>query len=123
MQSWEEGRIRAAASTASINKTLNDIDAILDGTNLPKEGAKREELRERLRSALEEVAKVWIQDGFKGGHIFAIRSLLESGRIQQSISKTIRRKYPGQNEESQLLVKSALPVDLATLSKEWRGGA
>ena len=123
MHPWEENRIRAAASSASIHKTLTDIEAILDGVQLPRASAKREELRNRLRAVLEEVARAWLQDGFRGGHSVASRSILDNGRIPATLSKSISRQLPGQLDATKITVRSALPTEVAERAKEWEASA
>lgn len=122
MRPWEEKRIRAAASSASIAKTIADIEAIIDGVKLPTASPKREELRSRLRAVLEEVARIWIQDGFKGGHEIAAGSILDNGRIPVTLSRSIDRQFPGQMGVTKLTVRSTLPTEVAERAKDWAPG-
>lgn len=116
MGPWEK-KVSAAAASASINKTLHDIDEILKGVNLPQAAKKREELRDRIREALTETAISWFKDGFRGGHVIATRAMLESNQIPRSISKTATRQLPNGQEPSKVIVKSELPMDLIALVK------
>jgi hypothetical protein len=119
MARWNESQIRAAASTASIHKTLNDIDAILDGIELVRESPKREELRCRIRQALSDVAARWLQDGFKGGHAVAIQSVLDNQRLPISLSRSITRHLPGKPEAEQVQVRSSLSKELSERAEGW----
>ena len=98
----------------SLQKTIADLDAILDGRELVAEGALREKLRENLTKALERIAKEWLQHGFKGGHIVTVQEFLKSGGIPITLSKSIERQFPvrGAGVKQPLKITSKLPPKL-----------
>ncbi len=85
------------AASASIQKTLKDIEAILEGYHLPSEGVKREQLRDKLRNELINLSIDWLEYGFKGGHIVAAKEFIKNGYFPDTISRKISRQFPVRN--------------------------
>lgn len=82
----------AAAASASINKTLKEIDAILEGEKLSKAGKLRSKLRKTLIEALEDVGKTWYRRGFNRGHIEAFSAATSTGKIPKELKLEKKRK-------------------------------
>lgn len=103
-------------ASASINKTINDIERLLQGHELPKEGKLREKLRVQLSAALEEIAHQWLEHGFNGGHIVTAKRFAKTGKIPKIIKVNIKRRFPvratGENVV-EIELKSKLPKDVA----------
>jgi hypothetical protein len=118
MSRWEQDKIKAAASTSSINKTLKDIDAILDGVRLPAGSGKREELRARIREALAETAVKWLREGFRGGHTTTARVTLDTGQIPLTLSRTIALQLHTSDEPTKITVRSELSAEAAELARQ-----
>jgi hypothetical protein len=113
MTAWN-GDALAKGASKSLQKTIADLDAILDGRELEAEGALREKLRKNLKKAFERIAKDWLQHGFEGGHIVIVQEFLTSGSIPVSLSRSIERQVPvrGTGEKQPLYVVSKLPPKL-----------
>lgn len=113
MKTWNDDAFAKGASM-SLQKTIADLDAILDGTELEAEGALREKLRKNLTKALERIAKDWLQHGFNGGHIVTVQEFLKSGSVPITLSKAIERQFPvrGTGAKQPLKVTSKLPPKL-----------
>lgn len=103
-------------ASASINKTIDDIERLLQGNELPKEGKLRQKLREQLTSALEVIAKEWLEHGFSGGHIVSAKRFAKTGTFPKSISVNIKRKFPVRavgDKVVEIPLKSKLPKGIA----------
>lgn len=113
MKAWKKNAFAKGASM-SLQKTIADVNAILDGTELQAEGALREELRKSLMKALEHIAKDWLQHGFNGGHIVTVQEFLKSGSVPLTLKKSIERQLPirGSGAKRLLTVTSKLPPKL-----------
>jgi len=104
-----------AASSKSINKTIKDIDNLLEGKYLQPEGPMREELRQKLRDILVDTAKDWLEHGFKGGHIVAAKKFVEhEGVFPEKLSRSIEREFPvrKKGERMEIDLTSKLPKKL-----------
>jgi hypothetical protein len=113
MKTWNDDAFSKGASM-SLQKTIVDLDAILDGRELQTEGPLREKLRKSLTKALERIAKDWLEHGFNGGHIVTVQEFLKSGSIPIVLSKSIERQFPvrGTGTKQPLKVTSKLPTKL-----------
>ena len=103
-------------ASASINKTINDIENLLQGHELTEGGKLREKLREQLTSALESIAQEWLEHGFNGGHIVSAKRYARTGTFPKSISINIKRKFPVRavgDKIKEIPLKSKLPKDIA----------
>ncbi len=99
------------AASASIQKTLKDIEAILEGYHLPSEGVKREQLRDKLRNELINLSIDWLEHGFKGGHKVAAKEFIKNGYFPNTISRKISRQFPvrKKGEKLEIELQSNLP--------------
>ena len=83
----------AAGASASINKTLREIESIVGGAKLPKVGPKREELRKKLQAALVEASTNWYRRGIKRGHRAAYAKFSETAAVPIQISVDVTREF------------------------------
>jgi len=81
-------------ASASLNKTMAEIDLILEGETLVTEGRLREKLRAKLLDAMTEVAVDWLKHGFAGGHIVAARRFAKEGSFPTKIEIEAERNFP-----------------------------
>jgi hypothetical protein len=98
-------------ASASINKTIAEIDSILDGSDLPSEGKLREKLRAKLNEALTDSAVKWMKHGFKGGHNIAAKEFARTGSFPRTIGTQVKRNMPVHNVSPtvrNVLLKSTL---------------
>ena len=105
-------------ASASINRTINEIEQMLQGNKLPKVGGLRKDLRDRLEEMLGQVAMEWLKDGFRGGHTIAARRFAKTGVFPQLIDAKVKRPFPIQSVSSnvvELAVKSRLPKAVAAI--------
>lgn len=103
-------------ASASINKTIDDIERLLQGHELPKEGKLRQKLREQLTAALELIAQEWLEHGFNSGHIVSAKRFAETGVFPKSISANIMRQFPVRavgNKMVEIPLESKLPKKIA----------
>lgn len=81
-------------ASASINKTISDIERLMQGESLGKTGKMRKKLRAKLQKALEDNALDWLQHGFVGGHKVAAMRFLEDEKFPRKIAIEVERKFP-----------------------------
>ena len=96
----------AAGASASINKTLNEIEAILGGERLTKAGPKRCTLRKRLLAVLEAASVSWYRKGFNRGHREAHASFVGSGTVPRVLMKHVARKFLPSSPKRAVSLKS-----------------
>ncbi|SDG06603.1 MULTISPECIES: hypothetical protein [unclassified Duganella] len=103
-------------ASASLNKTISEIESILAGEKIEKSGKLRKKLREKLKEMLEEVAMDWVKHGFKGGHAVAARDFVETQAFPRNIEITVTRQFPLRKvskKSRQLTLKSKIPKKYA----------
>ncbi|MYM37468.1 hypothetical protein GTP38_24385 [Duganella sp. FT94W] len=103
-------------ASASINRTMSEIEAVLADEKIEKSGKLRKKLREKLKEMLEEVAMDWVEHGFKGGHVVAARDFAESQSFPRYIEVTVTRQFPLRKvgkKSKELVLKSKLPKKYA----------
>lgn len=90
---YDNGAFVKGASQ-SITLTLNDIDNILKGIDLPgpRNAERREELRAKLLKSFEKVARQWYRKGFNRGHRESYAASQECGEVPKKLSITKARK-------------------------------
>lgn len=81
-------------ASASINKTISEIEQLMTGESMGKAGKMRKELREKLRKALKDNALDWFQHGFVGGHKVAAMRFLENEKFPRKIAIEVERNFP-----------------------------
>ena len=81
-------------ASASLIKTMNEIDLILDGENLAEEGKLRQKLRDKLLVAMTDVTVDWLRHGFVGGHTIAARQYAKAGTFPVKIQIEVERNFP-----------------------------
>jgi hypothetical protein len=80
--------IFAAGASASLNKSLKDIDRILEGLSLTTDRPLREEFRTTIRHALVKAQRRFYKIGFKRG-VFTTHELFKKSK---NIPFPIRKK-------------------------------
>ena len=103
-------KARIEGASKAIRKTMNDIEAILDGEDLDQDGERREELRARIRHALADAAKRFLRVGFRGGHRAAARRFRKVGQFPMRLeAKFLNVPMPGVPDRRDYKVTSELP--------------
>jgi hypothetical protein len=86
----------AQGASASIMKTLGEIEAICNGEKLLPTGPKRKKLRARLKRVLIKSSKVWYKKGFNRGHRESFREWKQIGRVPNVLKAQVERTFiPG----------------------------
>lgn len=66
---YRESEVEKEASSKSINKTISELKALLEGERISApSGSRRDELHKTLKDLLRYVAKRWYRRGFRRGH-------------------------------------------------------
>ena len=81
-------------ASSSLNKTMAELDAILDGNELTSAGKLREQLRIKLLDILNKTAEDWLKHGFRGGHNIAAKHFARTGAFPRFIRIPIQRNMP-----------------------------
>lgn len=98
--------IEIRASSKSLNLTIKEIDALIDGKPISTNGLLRTQLHDKLFKLLQKEARVWYGIGFKRGHK-RCRELVK--RVPRKITKDMRirtRYLP--NEVVRVALKSVI---------------
>ncbi|MFK3871992.1 hypothetical protein [Pseudoalteromonas rhizosphaerae] len=97
-----------AAASASINKTLKEIEAILEGGNLPNAGELRSKLRATLIESFEGVGKQWYRRGFNRGHRESYSAFKEKGKVPKSLKLEKSRKIVTSGSNLKIKLRSRI---------------
>lgn len=97
----------AAGASASIIKTLNEIEAILEGEKLTKSGPKRAELRKKLQEALIKSSRSWYRKGFNRGHKESYLAFKTDDQVPTILAVQVEREFLP-NTKSSIKLKSTL---------------
>jgi hypothetical protein len=98
----------AAAASASINKTLKEVEAILNGADLGPAGELRSKLRDTLVKSFERVGRKWYRRGFNRGHREAYQAFSESRRVPDVLEAEKNRKIVDAGERRKIKLKSSI---------------
>jgi hypothetical protein len=101
-----------AGASASIIKTLKEIEAIFGGERLSPAGPKRKKLRTKLLATLIKSSKAWYRKGFKRGHMESFRHFQQKSRVPFKLVFEANREFVP-NTRNTVKLKS-------TLSKAFR---
>lgn len=74
------------ASSKSLNKTIKEIDSLIDNNPISADSQLRKKLHEKLYELLEQEAVHWYRKGFKRGHITCHNKRLD---VPKKISQTM----------------------------------
>lgn len=83
----------AAGASASINKTIAEIEHIVSGEPLGYDGPKRKELRTRIQDVLKRLSELWYKKGFNRGHKESYRAYREKGRVPRKLLFKAKREF------------------------------
>ena len=85
------GTIEMRASSKTLNKSISELDSILDD-GLPTTSQKlRKKYHDKLRDVIEEIALGWYETGFKRAH----KTMLQDGDTKQrKLEKRMRIRAP-----------------------------
>ncbi len=98
-----------ASSSSSINKTIKEIDTILDGADLKFEGPLREKLRKKIIKAMEVIGTEWYSRGFKRGHLVAAKMAKKTdGKVPKKISIDMSRKITKKSKARIIKLRSKI---------------
>lgn len=75
------------ASSRSLNKTIKEIDSLIDNNPISTDSQLRKKLHEKLYELLEQEAVHWYRKGFKRGHITCHNVCSD---VPKKITKTMR---------------------------------
>ncbi len=93
---YDHGTGYAKGASASIMKTLGEIEAIWNGEKLLPAGPKRKKLRAKLKRVLIRSSKVWYKKGFNRGHRESFREWKQIGRVPDVLKAQVERTFiPG----------------------------
>lgn len=106
---YDNGAFVKGASR-SIALTLNDIDKILKGIELPgpRSAQRREELRSKLLSSFEKVARQWYRKGFNRGHRESYKASQDTGEVPAKLSVTKTRKLTPSSSKKAIRLSSRI---------------
>ena len=86
MKSWEDKEtIEKKASSKSLNRTIKDLETLLERKRISTQSPKRQEMHDILFELLRSEARRWYQRGFHRGHE-------TSQKIGKGVPKTISRR-------------------------------
>lgn len=104
---YDDGGSKAGAS---INKTLNDIEALLSGNELtPHYNSKmRAELRAKLLAAFEKVGRSWYRKGFNRGHLEAFEQAGTDGSVPSVLKTTKKRSLTASSKKRDIKLTSVI---------------
>jgi len=102
---YREGHLNGALE--SIDKTLREIEHILDGTSLDKAGKYRQELRLKIEKSLTKLGIKWYKKGFNKGHKEVYIQYIKTGKISENISIDVSRNLLPKSK-SKIALKSSL---------------
>ena len=97
----------AAGASASIMKTLKEIEKIVGGKKLPPSGPKRSALRQKLQAVLIKSSRMWYGRGFSRGHMESFRAHKHHDCVPTTIAVEVERKFIPKTK-SQVKLKSKL---------------
>lgn len=83
----------AAGASASIKKTISEIEAIVTGESLGGAGKNRQQLHAKLQDAVIKSSKLWYKKGFNRGHRESYRAHQESGQVPRTLSLLVTREF------------------------------
>ncbi len=96
-----------AGASASIMKTISEIETILEGENLSHAGPKRAALRIKLQAAITKASKSWYKKGFNRGHKESYRAYKRTKRVPMTLHVNVEREFIP-NSPSSVPLKSVL---------------
>lgn len=91
-----------------IQKTLTEIDKILDGLPLDHAGPLRTKLRDAMTSAFDDLSLRWYKKGFNRGHREAFREFEETGEVPEQLKTNKKRQFRPNGDKHQVRLKSTL---------------
>ena len=95
-----------ASASASIMKTIKEIEAIHRGHRLPEAGSHRQRLRSMLLSILIKSAKAWYGKGFNRGHKEAFLEFEHRSTVPARLAVVVEREFvPGTKSKKRLVSK------------------
>ena len=97
----------AEGASASIMKTIAEIEDILEGQSLKYGGPKRQILRDKLSAALIKSSKLWYKKGFNRGHRESSEAYKESTKFPTTITAEVQREFIP-NSPKRVSLKSTL---------------
>lgn len=105
---YDQGYLDGAS--ASIQKTLKEIEAITSGGQLESKSHYRQKLHTILENSLIDIAKTWYKKGFNRGHKESFRNFTEQGDFPIEISTNVSRSLIPNSTQS-IRLKSSLKED------------
>lgn len=106
-----------AGASASIMKTISEIEDILNGEKLSGGGPKRETLRAKLQAALIKSSRSWYRKGFNRGHKECYRALKENKHFPATLQVNVEREFIP-NSLSTVVLKSTLTKKFMSTAKK-----
>ena len=97
-----------AGASASINKTIDEIERILQGRKLSQGGVLRQQLRDALEEALVKSSKSWYKKGFNRGHKESYLAYKETETVPSVLKIHVQREFIPKSK-SKVVLKSTLP--------------
>lgn len=80
-------------ASKAINKTISELERILNGQDLGHAGALRKKLRKAIIKALEDTGCLWYKKGFNRGHHEAHREFFVSKKVPKRLKLDVERCF------------------------------
>lgn len=99
-----------ANASASIKKTLKDIENLLAGLELTphRNAGLRIELRATLLEALEQVGELWYRKGFNRGHREAYKRAKDTDQIPRILKTSKARRLTASSKKRIIKLSSKI---------------
>jgi hypothetical protein len=94
-------------ASKSIEITMDEIGAILEGGTLKEAGPLRADLRELIESSLTSLSMKWYKKGFNRGHKESYKEFVVSDEFPLKISATVSRSLIPKSKK-QVALRSSL---------------
>jgi hypothetical protein len=88
-----EEKIEARGASKALNKTMEDIDRMIEGIPLDKARPLRKKLRHKIRRAFHQFDEHYYVLGYKRGVYTAYDMLSKRGKISGIVKKVMRVRF------------------------------
>lgn len=106
-QKYDNERFAAGAS-ASLQKSIKDIEAIISGSKTSFGAPLRNRFRRKLYNALRDASMRWYRIGFRRGHNTCYKMFRKTGRIGRRVSKRTRATFIRGDQSKKVLLKTSI---------------
>lgn len=103
-----EDDLAAAASSKAIHRTLEDLEALLEGQPLRGAGKLRTKLRQTLVEQFNDVGRLWYKRGFNRGHREAHQQFSSTGKVPTTLSSDVNRTFIAAGGKQEIKLRSRI---------------